>query len=33
LKLYTIYTPPEHADGTIHLTKKDADAAEHAHQH
>lgn len=24
LKLYTIYTPPEHADGTIHATKADA---------
>ena len=29
LKLYTIYSPPEHADGTIHVTKADADAAEH----
>lgn len=29
LKLYTIYTPPEHAEGIIHLTKKDADEAEH----
>jgi mannose-6-phosphate isomerase-like protein (cupin superfamily) len=29
LKLYTIYTPPEHADGTIHKTKAEADAAEH----
>lgn len=29
LKLYTIYTPPEHADGTIHRTKAEADAAEH----
>ncbi|MBU0649067.1 cupin domain-containing protein [Patescibacteria group bacterium] len=24
LKLYTIYSPPEHADGTIHATKADA---------
>lgn len=24
LKLYTIYAPPEHADGTVHLTKADA---------
>ncbi|MFH1429955.1 MAG: cupin domain-containing protein [Candidatus Uhrbacteria bacterium] len=24
LKLYTIYTPPEHPDGTIHETKADA---------
>ena len=29
LRLYTIYTPPEHPDGTIHRTKADADAAEH----
>lgn len=29
MKLYTIYTPPEHADGTIHKTKKEAEAAEH----
>ncbi len=31
LRLYTIYTPPQHADGTIHRTKADADAAE-AHE-
>ncbi len=31
LKLYTIYTPPEHADGTIHATKADADAEEAKH--
>lgn len=30
LKLYTIYTPPEHPDGTVHHTK---DEAEHAHRH
>lgn len=24
LKLYTIYSPPEHPDGTIHATKADA---------
>ena len=29
LKLYTVYTPPEHADGTVHKTKAEADAAEH----
>lgn len=29
LKLYTIYTPPQHPDGTIHKTKAEADAAEH----
>ncbi len=25
LKLYTIYSPPEHKDGTIHRTKADAE--------
>ena len=29
LKLYTIYTPPQHADGTVHKTKAAAEAAEH----
>jgi len=29
LKLYTIYTPPQHADGTVHKTKAEAEAAEH----
>jgi mannose-6-phosphate isomerase-like protein (cupin superfamily) len=24
LKVYTIYTPPEHADGTIHHTREEA---------
>ncbi len=24
LKLYTIYSPPEHRDGTVHATKADA---------
>ena len=24
LRLYTVYAPPEHADGTIHRTKADA---------
>ncbi len=28
LKLYTIYAPPHHADGTIHKTKAEAEAAE-----
>jgi len=27
MKLYTVYTPPEHADGTIHKTKAEALAA------
>ena len=31
LKLYTVYTPPEHAPGTVHETKAEADAAEHEH--
>ncbi len=29
MKLYTVYAPPEHADGTVHATK--AEAAEHEH--
>lgn len=29
MKLYTVYTPPQHPDGTIHKTKAEADAAEH----
>jgi mannose-6-phosphate isomerase-like protein (cupin superfamily) len=29
LKLYTIYTPPEHKPGTIHKTKAEAMAAHH----
>lgn len=28
LQLYTLYGPPEHADGTIHQTKADAEASE-----
>jgi mannose-6-phosphate isomerase-like protein (cupin superfamily) len=31
LKLYTIYSPPEHKDGTIHKTKEEAMADEHHH--
>ena len=31
LKLYTIYSPPNHPDGTVHKTK--AEAAEAAHHH
>jgi mannose-6-phosphate isomerase-like protein (cupin superfamily) len=30
LKLYSLYSPPEHPDGTVHATKADADAAEAA---
>lgn len=28
LKLYTVYGPPEHRDGTVHKTKAEADAAD-----
>lgn len=28
LKLFTVYAPPEHADGTIHKTKEDAEKEE-----
>lgn len=28
LKLYTIYSPPNHPEGTVHKTKEEADAAE-----
>lgn len=28
LKLFTVYAPPEHPDGTIHATKADAQKAE-----
>jgi mannose-6-phosphate isomerase-like protein (cupin superfamily) len=33
LKLYTIYSPPNHPDGTIHKTKEEADAAEAEEHH
>ena len=33
LKLYTIYSPPNHPDGTVHKTKADADASELAAHH
>jgi mannose-6-phosphate isomerase-like protein (cupin superfamily) len=33
LKLFTVYTPPEHPDGTIHRTKAEADEYEHEHHH
>jgi mannose-6-phosphate isomerase-like protein (cupin superfamily) len=29
LKLYSLYSPPEHPDGTVHRTKADAERAEH----
>ena len=32
LKLYTVYSPPNHPDGTIHKTKAEAEEAEkHGH--
>jgi mannose-6-phosphate isomerase-like protein (cupin superfamily) len=31
LKLYSLYSPPEHKDGTLHKTKREADADEHHH--
>jgi mannose-6-phosphate isomerase-like protein (cupin superfamily) len=31
LKLYSLYAPPEHPDGTVHKTKAEADAAEAEH--
>jgi mannose-6-phosphate isomerase-like protein (cupin superfamily) len=33
LKLYSLYSPPEHPDGTVHRTKADAEAAEAEHGH
>jgi mannose-6-phosphate isomerase-like protein (cupin superfamily) len=30
LKLYTVYGPPEHVDGTVHATKAEAEAS---HEH
>lgn len=30
LRLYTVYSPPNHPAGTVHKTKADAIAAEHA---
>jgi mannose-6-phosphate isomerase-like protein (cupin superfamily) len=33
LKLYTIYSPPNHPDGTVHKTKAEAEAAEAAEHH
>jgi mannose-6-phosphate isomerase-like protein (cupin superfamily) len=29
MKLYTVYTPPEHADKTVHQTKAEAEADHH----
>jgi hypothetical protein len=33
LKLYTIYSPPNHPDGAVHKTKSEAEAAEAAEHH
>jgi mannose-6-phosphate isomerase-like protein (cupin superfamily) len=33
LKLYTVYSPPNHPAGTVHKTKAEADAAEAAEHH
>lgn len=33
LKLYTLYSPPNHPDGTVHKTKAEAEAAELAGHH
>ena len=33
MRLYTVYTPPNHPDGTVHKTKEEADAAEAAEHH
>lgn len=31
MKLYTLYCPPNHKDGTVHVTKADAEADEVEH--
>jgi mannose-6-phosphate isomerase-like protein (cupin superfamily) len=31
LKLYSLYSPPEHPDGTVHRTKAEAEEAERSH--
>jgi mannose-6-phosphate isomerase-like protein (cupin superfamily) len=33
LKLYTVYSPPNHPDGTIHKTKTEAEEAEKSEHH
>ncbi len=33
VKLYTIYSPPNHPDGTVHKTKAEADRAEAEEHH
>ena len=31
LKVYTIYTPAEHPEGTVHKTQEEAESSEHSH--
>jgi mannose-6-phosphate isomerase-like protein (cupin superfamily) len=33
MRLYTLYTPPEHPDGIVHKDKAEADAYEKQHGH
>lgn len=33
MRLYTLYSPPEHPAGTIHATKAEADEYEETHHH
>ena len=33
LKLYTVYSPPNHPDRTVHKTKEEADKAEREEHH
>lgn len=33
MKLYTVYAPPEHPEGTIHETKAEAEEYEKKHHH
>jgi len=33
LKLFTVYSPPEHPDGTLHRTKQEADEYEREHHY
>jgi mannose-6-phosphate isomerase-like protein (cupin superfamily) len=33
MRLYTLYTPPEHPDGIVHATRADADEYEKQHGH
>ena len=33
LRFYSLYGPPQHPDGAVHVTKADADAAHAAEQH